>query len=296
MRIAVTGATSFIGNAVARSLKSAGHNVMSVGDEDPKIDGVEHRSWGLQKKVNVIVNCAEEKVRWAEDPEKLKADNLELVEHALEINPKARFIHMSSAAVYATLEKDFSSEEKLIADDTKMVNTYALSKALAEHMVDQEFSHRHYILRPRAVYGSEEDYFIPKLKEYANGFFIMPGKNPMGSITSIDNLCEVVKFFVDDIKEIHFGIYNVADSEPVNMHQTIIDKLQEDGIEAKIVRLSYSLLLRSIDSMENKARKKKVAPDFTRYEISHIGRDSVMNTSRLEGVMDRKLTTDLSII
>lgn len=298
MRIAVTGASEFIGKNVVNHLLKKGHKVISVGGPDPKINGVEHKAWGLQKKVNIIVHCAAEHDDWtsAEEGELLKNANLLLTDNALKINPKARFIFMSSSAVYQSSEGDFAPVEELIENDTSMLNLYSVSKAVSEHMVAQQKEDgRYYILRPRAVYGAGEEVLMPRLEEYAKGYFILPGKNPMGSLTNIKTLCEVVEFFVDDVKGEHSGIYNVADGEAENMHDLVVSFSNLRGHSAKPMRLPYSIAYKSVTGLENKAKKNGTIPMATRYIVSLIGRDSVMNVEKLEAAMGKKLPkTDIS--
>lgn len=298
MRVAVTGASGFIGRKVTEYLVAKGHKVISVGRTDPKIEGVQHNDWSLQKKVNVIVHCAAENDEWTPTPQgqELRDVNLSLTDKAMKINPRARFILLSSSAVYQTSENSFNPVEELVEHDTPMLNAFAVSKAISEHLTTQEAKDgRYYILRPRAVYGQGDTHLLPRLEEYAKGYFVLPGKNPMGSLTNIKTLCDVIDFFVNDIKEKHFGIYNVADGEPVNMHDTLVSILAKRGREAKMVRLPYAIAFKSALSMETKARKKGTIPLVTRSVVAQIGRDSVMDISKLETAMKRKMPlTDIS--
>lgn len=299
MRVAVTGASGFIGRRVVEHLLTKGHKVISVGRTDPKIDGVEHKNWGVQKKVNVVVHCAAASSDWnpsKEAGDTLSDTNLALTGAALDINPKARFILMSSASVYQTSGDGFHTVEELVADETPMLNAYSASKALSEHLTaserpDGDF----YILRPRAVYGAGDTTLLPRLEEYAQGYFILPGKEPVGSFTNIKTLCEVVEFFVDDYAGAKFGIYNVADRKAVDTHQLIVDLMEKRGHVAKPFRLPYKIAYKSAETMENKARKKGTEPLATRYLVSQIGRDSAMNVEKLENAMGRELPeTDIS--
>lgn len=299
MRVAVTGASGFIGGKVVHYLLAEGHKVVSVGRTDPKIKGVEHKDWGLIKKVNAIVHCAGSAGDWMtdEEAEEMKTVNLDLTARAMDINPDARFIFMSSSSVYQTRSDVFEPVEELVKDDAQMLSPYALSKALSEHLVSKvrDKSKNYYILRPRAVYGPGDKTLLPRVDEYAHGFCILPGKNPKASFTNIESLCKVVGFFVDDYKGEHFGIYNVADGSVEGTHELIALIAKLRGKNCTPVSVPYRIAYKAATVMENKARKKGTSPEATRYLASQLGRESIMDTSKLEKTMGYGLpATDVS--
>ncbi|WP_080503840.1 NAD-dependent epimerase/dehydratase family protein [Renibacterium salmoninarum] len=114
MKILVTGASGFIGGAIATSLATAGHQVLGTGRRSPgwlALSGSRYQYWDLFSAApdwqpDVVVHCA----GLAEDRVNLAAairanrDGTVAVRNAY---PAAKFVHLSSSSVYPS--KDSAS-------------------------------------------------------------------------------------------------------------------------------------------------------------------------------------------
>lgn len=308
MRVAVTGASGFIGRAVALKLLSDGHKVYSYGRTDPEIDNVTHSNeWGYDKKINAIVHCSARTDEWTttpEDHDDLVGTNNSLTKNAMSINPKARFILMSSDLVYQSSDTDFSPVEEFIDTETRYVTAYALSKSASELIVKEERtvvsngkeSPSYYILRASTVYGSGDRSFLPKIEHLGHGAIILPGRtNPSKSFLNIESLVNVVSFFVDDYAGNHFGIYNVADHSPVSTHSMILDILNARQKPNTAFRIPFKFAYKAAEGVEKRSRKKGTLPYLTRQTVLEWGRDNPVSVNKLELAMGEAMPeTDIS--
>lgn len=295
MRIAVTGASGFIGRKVAEKLLEEGHKVISYGRTDPKIENVEHVSdWKPNKKVNAIVHCAGRSDKWTGSEEldtELVATNNTLTHHALAINPKARFVFISSTSVYRHGVNEFDDAEVLPSDDAKLLDAYSLSKCANERIIDNARTDKdYYILRSASVYGDGDKQLLPYLESLGRGIIIMPGnKDSKNSFTNVNSLVETVSFFVNDYQGKHFGIYNVADAGEVATHDFVTGILEKRGQVNKVFRTPYKFSYKSAEGVERSSKKKGTIPYLTRYQVTLLGGNNVVDTGKLEQVLGKAL-------
>lgn len=296
MKVAITGASGFAGRHIAKHLVAQGHKVVSCGRTDPKIEGVPHLSEGRVNKANVIVHCAADTHEW--NPSKEAYDqqvetNLNLTKNALLINSDARFIMVSSDSVYSDKTRNFHCEEELVENTNGTLNAYSASSILTEHLVS---SHRtrgdYYILRPHLLYGPGSKNLLAKWEKQAEGVFLMPGNNPLMSLTHVNNLARSVEAFVNDYEGNAYGIYNVADSAPVRLHDFVREILTARGKNPQLHRLPYGMSRSASEFLERQAIRKasEDAPMLTPYSVRQLGLESVLNVSKLKQVLGEGLT------
>lgn len=157
MRIAITGASGFIGSALTKRLRASGHSVYEVSTKELK-SGMPT----LAAKAEVMIHCAAAGAQPPRDSLDIIYQNQALLGNAFRMAREAKlFINFGSSSEYGIKNKPMSETDVL-----EPVGPYAVSKAMCT-LLAAELG-RHYkknvvTVRPFSVYGhGEADHrFIP---------------------------------------------------------------------------------------------------------------------------------------
>ena len=212
--VAITGATGFVGSAVARRLTAAGHRIQALirpasihkqpadiaarwikGDLDDR-----QSLYRLVNGVDVVIHCAGA-VRGTtlETFNRVNADGLaHLIRVMAEQNPRPRLLSMSSLA---------AREPHL--------SQYAASKRQGERiLVEQGQQLSWTIYRPSAVYGPGDREILPIFKWMTRGFAPVLGSgNGRFSLIYVKDLAEAVVKWLDH-DGCQSGTYELHDGQP----------------------------------------------------------------------------------
>jgi nucleoside-diphosphate-sugar epimerase len=175
-RVAVTGATGFIGWHVCERLRDAGWPVIATvrpGSRKAVPQGVERVEAGLDAKAlgsrwlraELIVHAA------GIVPAEYGAVNVEgtraVVEAALALG--ARVVHVSSLTAAGPAPAEHPRVE---ADVSHPITDYGASKLAAEQVLQRAAGLRWTIVRPAAVYGPRDRQFLPLFRAARRGLFL----------------------------------------------------------------------------------------------------------------------------
>ncbi|RFU43145.1 NAD(P)-dependent oxidoreductase [Actinomadura logoneensis] len=269
MRIAVTGATGFVGGAVARAL-AADHEVITFGRRPG------HRFWDLTHgplsappPVDAVIHCAGSVTDWGRAAD-LFAVNVLGTRNALATWPDARFVHVSTASVYDPyVPHDMTPESAGPA--TRHINAYGASKAAAERLVLRRPDA--VVLRPHAVYGPGDTTLLPRVLSAVRGP-VLPavgtGRQCV-SLTSIGNLVHACRQALTAPP----GVYNITDAAPVLLDTALRTLLAERGIRARPIYLPHRPAKAVATLAEAAYLLARIShpPRLTRYAISHLAQD-----------------------
>ncbi len=283
MRIAVTGASGFIGGAVATALADAHHEVVGFGR---RAGGWSHpaaryRVWDLDAGIlkgdrdfEAVVHCAALADDWAPLPAALRA-NRDGTRTVVRTFPGARIVHLSTSSVYDAFVPNVDVRESAFPV-RRFLSSYSESKTYAEFELAGTDA---VILRPHAVYGPGDTTLLPRLlAAVRGGRLVLPeGAEVRHSLTRVDNLVHAVERALDP--GVPRGTYNVADDEPVVLADVLREFFARRGVRARLVAIPYRSAFALAASLEAAARVRRRRPALTRYAVSQVGMERTLDLS-----------------
>ncbi|EOD65359.1 NAD-dependent epimerase/dehydratase family protein [Amycolatopsis vancoresmycina] len=241
-RLAVTGATGFVGGAVCRAATAAGWQVTAFGRraaaDDRHLGGAAYRSWdvGAAKladppDVDAVVHCAASPTGTGVAAEVWRTSLLG-THHVLVSFPDSRIVHVSSASVYDPFRPTVRAKEHE-APVSRYLSAYAAAKAAAERLV-LAVADRPVVLRPHAVYGPGDPTLLPRLlRNVRAGRLPVPGHGRvLISMTAVGALARACLLAAAGPAA---GVFNIADSEPVPVDWALRGLLASAGAEVRPV-------------------------------------------------------------
>lgn len=245
-RIVVTGATGFLGGAVARRLKALhpAMHVVGLGRDARRgallaDDGIEFVRLDLGDASAVhaaiagaaaVVHAAALSSPWGRRADFIAAnvDATANVARACADTDVRRLVHISTPSVY----HDGRPRRAIREDDplpVRAVNAYAATKRVAETRVRELTAGTAVstvILRPRAIFGPGDTALLPRLADA-----LRRGRLPrIGDggctvdLTYIDNAVDAVLLALDAPAALDGRVFNISNGEPVRIWD-VIDRL-----------------------------------------------------------------------
>lgn len=293
MRIAVTGASGFVGGAVCRALTCRDITAIGFGRRPSvppgHLAGAPYRSWDLTRgpipdalAVDAVVHCAGSVTDWGR-PADLFAANLTGTRNALASFPGARFVHVSTASVYDPHRPSVMATEDQ-APVGRYLNAYGASKAAAERLA---LGREAIVLRPHAVYGPGDTTLLPRVLSAVRGPFLPAvgtGRQRI-SLTSIANLVQACLLAATG--PVSSGVFNVADAAPVVIDDAFRAILAERGVAARPVYIP-ARLARPLAAVAEGAfllARRPEPPRLTRYAISHLAVERTLDITAAREVL-----------
>jgi nucleoside-diphosphate-sugar epimerase len=228
VKVLVTGASGFLGGAVAREIVRAGHEVRTFQRRPSGVVGVDDALGSLTSRADVaraaqgvdaVVHLAA-KVSLAGDPAEFEAVNVEGTRTLLAAMHDAgagRLVFVSSPSV-AHAGASIAGDDAQPADPQHARGEYARTKALAELLAlgaDSE-SLRVVAVRPHLVWGPGDTQLVERIVERARA-----GRLPLldrGAAlidsTYIDNAASAIAAALERVDEVHGNAYVITNGEP----------------------------------------------------------------------------------
>lgn len=128
------------------------------------------------------------------------------------------FIYISSSSVYMWEFGELYEEHLSV---TSNLNTYSKNKILEEQVVLESPLPKVTILRPRAVYWTQDRvllYNILKSAIYKKTLYLSHDKTLTSSLTSINTLTQAIYHIIIMPSDNSHAIYNISDTEPYTLH------------------------------------------------------------------------------
>lgn len=293
-RVAVTGASGFIGAAVAVAASARGWEVTAFGRRPGT------RFWDLTAgpladppPVDVVVHCAAAVTDWG-PAGPIRAVTVDGTRAVAASFPHARMVHVSSASVYDAFTPGIDVTEDAGPVD-RHTTAYAAAKADAERTLAGRPDT--VILRPQAVYGPGDRTLLPRVLSAARGrSLVIPGHGGFRtSLTGIGNLVDAV--LLACAPTVPAGVYNIADSSPVVIEEALSSLMLARGQDVRIRHLPIGIAapLASVSEAAFRLLRRPQPPPLTRYAISHLAMERTLNLDRARSALGyRPRPTDFS--
>lgn len=299
-KIAVTGATGFLGRRLVYALKRLNYSPIAIGrnqtigqqftkDQIPFIAvDLTDREATIQafEDVDYIIHCAGLSSVWGASSAFTLANEV-AVKHVIEasqIHHIKRLVHISTPSLYF----DYQDKYNLTESDPfpkKMVNEYARSKKEGEDLIQNAFSNGlpTVILRPRGIFGPGDTSIFPRIlsaMEKKKLPLINEGKAVM-DITYVDNVVDAI-ILAMLAKSVEGQSYNITNDDPkafMELLQLLSDKMQ---LPLKIKKVSFKTAYFSAKIMEGFYRllQLKKEPPITCYGVGLVSKSMTFDITK----------------
>jgi nucleoside-diphosphate-sugar epimerase len=197
LTIAVTGATGFVGSAVARLVVGRGATVRSLvrtGDGAPGevvLGDLERAGWPPEafEGVDVVVHCAAALGGPPQLQTKVNVEGSSVVARRAAAAGVARFVHVSSIAVYGYTGTEFPETRP----PTPSRQIYSLTKAAAEAEVRAAFPGAA-IVRPGGIFGPGARFWSARFAKRAGrrlAFHVGDGSGTL-PVVYVDDVADLI--------------------------------------------------------------------------------------------------------
>ena len=281
MKIAVTGASGFVGGAVATALVARGHDVTGFGRTPLGWSGP-YREWDITTGVlsghgdfEVVVHAAALADDWA-PLARATAVNVDGTRAVINSFADARFVHISTSSVYDAFTPTVTARE-CDGPSGRFLSHYSSTKARAETLFAGLDA---IVLRPHAVYGPGDTTLLPRILEGVRGRrLVLPnGARVAHTLTHIDNLVDAVE--VGAASGI-CGVFNIGDDSAVQLDEMLLELLAKKGrSDVTLSSIPYQAALAAAGSLEALARVSGRRPRLTRYAVSQLGLERTLDIAK----------------
>jgi len=300
MKIFLTGASGFIGGAVAEKLQEK-HEIYGMARSEKSVEKL--KSMGIRpvrtalnevkieniKGCKAVIHCAAFVEQWG-SREQFWKTNVEGTRQLLEVARAAgvkRFIHLGTEAAF------FYGQDMIDIDETypypkRSPFLYSETKREAEKLVlaaNREGIFETISVRPRMVWGPGDQTFLPELKKaiQKGGFLWIDGGKAKTSSVYIDNLVVGIELALDKGKR--GNAYFITDDEILTFREFFTQYLGTQGITPPNKNIPGWLARSIAFALESIWRTFgiKSAPPITRFAAnvtSRIGTISIEKAKR----------------
>jgi len=303
-RIVITGATGFLGGAVARRLRDTqpDAHVLALGRDRARgaalqAERIEFRALDLTdasavgdalREADAVVHAAALSSPWGAHAA-FHAANVVASAHVAEACVRhgvGRLVHVSTPGIY----HDGTSRLDVREDDAlppRAVNHYAATKREAERRViaiTARAGTSTVLLRPRAIFGPGDTAILPRIATALRRQRlprIGDGRCRV-DMTYIDNVVDAVVLALDAPRECSGRAYNITNGEPVHIW-AVIDRLADAlGVprpHRQVGRRTARLVAGLLESGHRLLAPER-EPALLRYGVDLLSVDMTLDISR----------------
>lgn len=301
MRIAVTGASGFVGGVVTATARARGHDVLALSRRPvAPHPGLEWRAWDLTTgaltdpgRVDVVIHAAAHVDDWGpwQTHEAVTVGGTRAV---LDSWPRARIVLISSASVYP-LHAPGQRFPETIPVTRRPLSAYARAKIAQEALLAGRPGTL--VLRPHAVHGMGDTTLLPRLaRARRRGRLLVPGSpDTRVHVTDVRLLAQTAVVAAEEATAT--GILNVADAAPLPLRRLVDGLRTANGWGERPLWLGAPATWAAATVLEGQARLRRTpeAPLLTAYAASHLALGRTFPTEALTSTLGIvPPTTDVS--
>ena len=292
MKVAVTGATGFLGGAIVRRLAAQGHVVLALGRTIAAPEGVEYARWDLGvegpppagiQECDAVVHAAAHVAAWGDEQVFQGVTVMGTARVIDAMDPRARLVVIGSSSIYVPDGREGAYRESDAPLGLRRYRgPYPRAKADQERLVEARRPDA-IILRPRAVWGPGDRTLLPRIESRVrSGRLVLPGggRNRM-STTHIESLADAVDAAIShpDVR----GPVNVADATPHTPRDLLVALFSARNEPLQVVGVPVRLADGVAFALEWAYRLagSRREPPITRYAISAVAASIVLDLGRL---------------
>lgn len=256
MKVLITGATGFLGGALAHRLHNMGWDVTALGRSVSKLnqlesEGIRAIRMELKDKESmsaicenqeIVFHCAAFPSPWGSfeafyQPNVIGTRN---VIRGCEEHQVKRLIHVSTPSLYF----DYSARMNVKETDAlpEPISNYAATKILAEQEVDEAFARGlpTITIRPRGIFGPEDTVITPRLiPRLQSGRLPMIGDGEnVVDMTYIENVVDALLLCAESPANTLGKKYNISNGEPIKLWALLKKICDELGFQFPKIKIS----------------------------------------------------------
>ncbi len=299
-KVVITGATGFLGGALARRLATrerfdkvlgtgrnevAGRKLAKTGVGFVAADLTDRQAvMALCEDADTVVHSAALASPWGPDSAFRDANVVatrNVVDACLKNNVR-RLVHISTPSIYFNFTDRLGIRESEPLP-TRMLNAYARTKLEAEKIVDRgaEAGLRGISLRPRGIFGPGDTNVLPRLiraLEAGRLPIVGNGENVL-DLTYIDNVVDAIIASIDAPDAVCGGKFNITNGEPIRLWPLVTRLAKSLGLQAPNRRVPYRLVMAVAGGMEafHRLARPNEEPVLTRYTVGILGRTMTLD-------------------
>ena len=315
MKILVTGATGFLGLALARRLKSRGDEVTVLGRNPALLAELERAGMravraDLADAAAVRAACQGQAVvfhaaalssAWGPAREFYRSNVLGTrnVIAGCEAASVRRLVHVSTPSIYFRYETRLNVREDAPLP-SQPANEYARTKLLAEAEIDQAFARGLPVisLRPRAIFGEGDNAILPRLIERLRQGrlrIIGDGKN-ITDLTYVENVVDALLLCAESPATTLGKKYNLTNGEPQPLWPLIEKLCAALGFEYPHSQIPYPLALGLAGMLEGICRLLPGQPEplLTRYMVGVLAKSTTLDIGAARRELDYRPRTSVA--
>lgn len=281
MRVLVTGASGFLGRAVAAAVRDAGHDVTTFQRRPSGVPGVRDLAGTMTDRdavrtavqgTDAVVHLAA-KVSLAGDPSDFVRVNVDGTRDLLAASADAgvgRVVFVSSPSV-AHAGTSISGDDARPADPESARGDYARTKAAAELLALAADAPGHAVvaIRPHLVWGPGDTQLVGRIVDRARrGRLPLLGSGAsLIDTTYVDNAASAMVAALDRAEAVHGNAYVVTNGEPRPVAELLADICRASGVPAPRLRVPPGLARAAGSAVEAawRVRPGRDEPPMTRF-------------------------------